>query len=233
MREEQVLKTVLERVEAVRAAVGSITRVLPIDRAFVSTKALEALPGRETLSKIDPILSALEAQVATGVQAVTAALDRADSALVTVRAEWDQRKKAVQQDYEKILRELQKSKIDGAEFIKLRRQIEELRPLKDRDAALHREAAEHDSHRRNLVAEWEDLKAQEFRSLQAAAKRVTRSLERRVRVEVTMGGNREALAKLLREVPGIGRLTSRESAIRMLLHSKTTPRGPICSLIPS
>ncbi|MCC6358550.1 MAG: AAA family ATPase [Phycisphaerales bacterium] len=206
VREEQVLKTVAERIDTVRTAAESISRVLPIDRAFVSAKALETLPGRETLSKADPILAALEKQVAASAQTLTTALDRAESALTTVRAEWEQRKKAVQQDYEKILRELQKSKIDGAEFIKLRRQIEELRPLKDRETALQREAAEQAAHRRNLAAEWEDLKAQEFRSLQTAANRVTRALEKRVRVEVTMGGNREALAKLLREVPGIGRL---------------------------
>ena len=42
--------------------------------------------------------------------------------------------------------------------------------------------------RRNLLAEWEDTKAEEFRALERAGKRVTRQLLGRVRVRVEFGG---------------------------------------------
>ena len=42
------------------------------------------------------------------------------------------RKLGVQKEYEKILRELQRSNVDGEEFIRLRRQIEDLQPLQER-----------------------------------------------------------------------------------------------------
>ena len=79
--------------------------------------------------------------------------------------------------YEVILRELQKSKIDGEEFINLRRHTEELRPLKDRQDRLQRDLKEHEGERRNLLTEWEDVKAEEFRHIRRAAKKASKKLK--------------------------------------------------------
>ena len=49
------------------------------------------------------------------------ALACADEGVASVRTEWETRKKDVQSTYEKILRELQKPRVDGEEFIRLRR----------------------------------------------------------------------------------------------------------------
>jgi hypothetical protein len=136
-----------------------------------------------------------------------AALKAADTELADIRARWDGRRKAVEATYEKVLRDLQKSKIDGEEFIRLRRQIEELRPLRERRESLTRELAQHETRRRQLLADWEDVKASEFRSIERAAKKVTKKLRDRVKVEVTMSGNREPLEKLLRDEVG-GNLTA-------------------------
>ena len=127
------------------------------------------------------------------------ALARADEGVALVRTEWETRKKDVQEVYEKILRELQKSRVDGEEFIRLRRQIEELRPLRKRRASARRTEKEHADRRRSLLAEWEDFKALEFRRLDGAAKRVNKKFRDRVQVEVTAAGNREPLFKLLRD----------------------------------
>ena len=61
--------------------------------------------------------------------------------------------------------------------------------------------AEHRERRRNLLVEWEEAKAEEFRALERAGKRVTRKLKGRVRVRVRVefGGNRESLFQLLRD----------------------------------
>jgi len=68
----------------------------------------------------------------------TDAIDRAGKGLIEIRRRWDLRKKQVQEAYEKILRDLQKAKIDGEAFIRLRRQIEGLRPLKEQKTSMHR-----------------------------------------------------------------------------------------------
>ena len=88
------------------------------------------------------------------------------------------------------------------EFIQLRQQIEELRPLNDKMERLKRDLEAHEAQRRNLLAEWEDTKAAEYRQVETAAKRVSRKLRDRVQVRVTMAGNRDQLERLLREIGG-------------------------------
>ena len=101
-----------------------------------------------------------------------------------------------------MLRDLQQSKVDGAEFIRLRRQIEELRPLCHRLEGLGKDLKAHEAHRRNLISEWEDIKAREYREIADAAAKISKTLRERVKVEVTMAGSREPLDRVLREIEG-------------------------------
>jgi predicted metal-dependent phosphoesterase TrpH len=213
VREEQVLKTSGGRLTPYRELLGDLRRALPIDRAFVAQKALEGLPGREILAEIETVLSALNRELDAVAKRLQEALDGADQRLASVKTKWEVRKKEVQAAYEKILRELQKSKVDGEEFIRLRRQIEELRPLRERQAILQRTRKEHEDRRRSLLAEWEDAKAEEFRQLERAAKKVSKQLAERVRVQVTFAGNREPLFLLLKEQVR-GRLSETLDAFR-------------------
>lgn len=213
VREEQVLKTSTDRLGPYRQLLEDLRRALPIDRAFVSQKALDDLPGKEILAEIGTVLSALNRELDAVAKQLQEALDGADQRLASVKTKWDERKKEVQAAYEKILRELQKSKVDGEEFIRLRRQIEELRPLKERQTMLQCARKEYDDRRRNLLAEWEDVKAEEFRQLERAAKKVNKQLAERVRVQVTFAGNREPLFDLLKNRIG-GRLSEALDALR-------------------
>lgn len=213
VREEQVLKTSVGRVGPYREIVEDLRRALPIDRAFVSQKALEGLPGGEILAEIETVLSALNRELDAVAKQLQEALDGADQRLASVKTRWEVRKKEVQAAYEKILRELQKSKVDGEEFIRLRRQIEELRPLRERQTILQRARKEYEDRRRSLLAEWEDVKAEEFRQLERAAKKVSKQLAERVRVQVTFAGNREPLFQLLKDRVG-GRLSESLEALR-------------------
>ena len=149
----------------------SLRQEIPIDRLFLSEKALEDLPGREILAGADGILARLSRDVEEVAKRFDEALARADEGIAKIRWRWNERKQEVQRAYEKILRELQKSAVDGEEFIRLRKEIEGLRPLRERRLLLRRLADEHMERRRTLLAEWEDLKAEEFRLLDRAAKR--------------------------------------------------------------
>ena len=154
----------------------------------------------------DVVLDDLAADITAVLPQLKQILDRAQSRIQDVSSRWHKRKKDVEEEYQKILRELQKSKVDGEEFIRLRQHIEELRPLNDRQKALARDSKEHANQRRNLLAEWEDLKTEEFRGLERAAKLVSNKLARSVWVQVTPEGNREALLQLFRDAVG-GRLS--------------------------
>lgn len=213
VREERVLSSIPERLTPFRECLESMKREIPIDRAFLSAKALEDLPGRQILARANETFAQLDRDLERIAKELEQALQRADEGVAGVRAEWEMRKKEVQAAYERILRELQKSRVDGEEFIRLRRQIEELRPLRERQSLTRRVEKEHADRRRALLAEWEDFKAEEFRRLDRAAKRVNQKLRDKVQVEVTAGGDREPLFRILRDEVG-GRLSEAIDSLR-------------------
>ena len=202
VREERLFLTLGERIDHYRTIHNELAEGLPVDTAFVSSKALEGLPNAKILAEIEGLLGTLSARLKTLSDQFGKALAEVDRAIAHKKSRWTERKTKIEETYEKLLRELQKSKIDGAEFIQLRQQIEELRPLNDRMGSLKRDLELHEAQRRNLLAEWEDLKAAEYRQVESAAKRVSRNLSNRVQARVAMAGDRDPLEKLLREVGG-------------------------------
>lgn len=213
VREERVLDSIPQRMAPFREALDLLRKELPIDLAFLSGRALEGLPAREMLSGANKALTDLGTDTERIAHDLNRTLERADNAIREVRTAWNRRKERVQAEYEQILRELQKSRVDGEEFIRLRRQIEGLRPLQDRLVLLQRLEKEHGDQRRTLLAEWEDLKAAEFRTFDQAARKVSGRLRNRVQVEVTGAGNREPLFKMLREEIG-GRMSEAIESLR-------------------
>ncbi len=202
IREERIFAIIPERLEHIREIHSALLEALPVDGAFVSSKALEGLPNAAILAEIGTILGSLSTKLKDIGGRLAKAIAETDSAVTGTKTRWDEKRKVIEETYEKLLRELQKSKIDGAEFIRMRKQIEELRPLKEKKGLLKRDLAAHEAQRRNLLSEWEDIKASEYREIQRAAKKVSRKLRDRVRVECTMAGNRDPLEQVLREVGG-------------------------------
>lgn len=205
VREERVLKTANERTNPARELLADIRRHSAIDVAFLSDKALDGLPAKPLLRELEAALGDLSSSIREAAASIDAGLNRADGVIDRVRAEWDKRKKAAQAEFERTLRDLQRSKIDGQEFIRLRSQIEELRPLSDRRALLQRSLEEQQNRRRALSAEWEEVKRVEYQQLERASKKVNKGLHGRVRVRVEFGGDRKPLSDLLRGLIG-GRL---------------------------
>ncbi|MHB1267675.1 MAG: TrlF family AAA-like ATPase [Acidithiobacillus ferriphilus] len=217
VREERILATIKERLAPVSMLHQKLAGLLPIDTAFLSAKSLEGLPNSVMLMEGAAILDRMTVQLQVIAGQIEQMLSVSDAGVSALRGRWDERRQAVETTYQALLRELQKSKIDGEEFIRLRRQIEELRPLREKKEALTRDLATYQQNRRNLLDEWINLQSAEYRALEKAAKRVSRKLGGRVRAMVTMGGNREPLEKLLRDEIGgnlaalLERLKSRET----------------------
>jgi len=205
VKEEQVLKTARSRLSQVREGLEDMRMIVEIDRAFVSETALKELPAKETLRRLDPILESLETNLRKIVEEYEKYLRTAETDIEKVSEQWEQRHQEVQNEYEELLRKLQKEAVDGEEFVRLSKQIEGLKPLKDRQEKLNREKEALLVRRRNLLIDWEELKAQEFRSLEKAAKKVSRKLDKQVRVEVSFCGDREPLFAVLHTKIG-GRL---------------------------
>ena len=198
VRGEQVMDSIPERLRTFRDGLEAMRQELPLNRVFLSPEALEDLPGRDILGGADRVLERLSSDLQSIVRQLDEALARADDGIAEVRSRWDRHRLEVQNAYEEILRELQQAAVDGEEFIRLRGEIEGLRPLQDRQSLQQQQESEYLNRRRALLAEWEDVKAAEFRALDRAAQNVSGRLTGRVQVEVTAAGNREPLAALLR-----------------------------------
>lgn len=217
VREERILITIKERLAPISTVRQELASMLPIDTAFLSAKALEGLPNSAMLVEGQAILDGVTAQIQKITGQIEQTIATADAELSALRSRWDERRQVADTTYQSLLRELQQSKIDGEEFIRLRRQIEDLRPLRERKDALISDLSANQTRRRSLLDEWFNLLSSEYRALEKAAKRVSKKLGGRVRAKVTMGGNREPLEKLLREGVGgnlaalLERLKSRES----------------------
>ena len=223
VREERLLASVPERLAPFRECLETLNYEVPVDRAFLSAKALEGLPGKTILEQLDGVFRAFDLELRRIATNLDQALKRVDEGVARVRKDWESHKATVEEVYQRILRELQKSHVDGEEFIRLRGRIEDLRPLRERQASARRTEKEHAGNRRSLLAEWEDFKAQEFRRLDRAARRVSRKLRNRVEVEVAAAGDREPLFKLLREKVG-GRLSEAIEAYGMFTISPSPAR---------
>ena len=207
VREERVLESIPERLRTFHECVDLLRQEIPIDRVFLSPRALKDLPGREILTAANEVLERLSDEIQQTISQLDKALRQANEGIAGIRHRWNVRKREVQAAYEKILRELRRSAVDGEEFIRLRREIEALRPLRERRTLLRRLEEEYRTHRRSLLADWEDVKAEEFRRLDRAAKKVNKKLKGRVQVDVTAAGNRKPLFTLLRSEVG-GQLAS-------------------------
>jgi DNA repair ATPase RecN len=213
VREEGVLDTVDETVAELAEALGEFERTLPLARDFVSSGSLADLPNRGLLAELDAVIQELSGAAEKGATSIRRAIDGASERVRDVRTRWDGVNAAADANYQKTLRELQKTNIDGEEFIRLRRRIERLSPLNDELQKVKRELTAAKKERDALIVAFENAKAKEFRALERAAKRVSRRLKDRVRVEVRFQGNAEPLVELLRRKVG-GRLSESFDILR-------------------
>lgn len=207
VREERILKATAERVEPFREWLESLQQELPVHREFLSAKSLAELPSKDVLADGDRVLKQLSDALGQLVADFEKVLVRAEEEITQLRSRWEPHRRKVDASYEQILRDLKESAVDAAEFIRLRTEIENLRPLRKREALLRQLEGELVERRRSLLVEWEDFKASEFRRLDRAGREIGEKLKGQVQVEVTATGNREPLVELLRERVG-GRLAS-------------------------
>lgn len=213
VREERVLQTLMECLRPFRDVLDTLHREIPIDRAFLSEKALDELPSKDLFKSANHILESLSKTTGDITAQMDVALQTADKDIAAIRGQWEKHAKDVETAYEKTLRDLQKSHVDGTEFIRLREQIEKLQPLLSQKTKLSEMHRESKKQRSDLLAAWADIRAREFRSLNGAAKKIGKKLKRRVRVAVQESGDKGALVNFLREKIG-GRL--QETAERLL-----------------
>lgn len=196
-REEQIFATSEMRLEPINSVLADLRDLLPLDREFLSTRALKDLPNAKMLERLDAPFEHIEETLKNAIELVADSLLKAREQVAEIRQEWQPLRNAAQLILDQKLRELQKDKIDGTEFLKLQKEIDGLQPLEKQKQILLNEQAELEQARRNLLGEWESTLLSDFRALEQAAKRVSKKLDKRVRVRVEHQKERAALRALL------------------------------------
>ena len=202
VKEEKVFSLIQERLEPFGEFEQSLRDALPIDTAFLSAKALEGLPGASILTEASPVFDRLNLYLEGLLKQLNQYIQDAQKDFQSAKTKWMERKNKVENDYQVILRDLQKSKIDGEEFIRLSKKIEDLRPMKEQIDSVKRALHEFEFQRKKLTDEWENLKQSEYQEIERAAKKVSKELRERVRVKVTNAGYKAPLIVLLKEILG-------------------------------
>jgi len=212
IREEQLLKQVDEVISQVRHLASGLRAGLPLDVSFLDG-VQDDLPSAEQFRGFRTLFDGLQTATAQAAAVIEEAISLGNGQRTAFQATWDARRSVVEATYEKTLRELQKSKVDGEEFVRLKKQIELLRPLREQRTALEQRVESERESRRACLVDWDNAKAEQFRALERAARKVTKRLEGRVRVRVSFAAVRDELLTLLKERIG-GRLSEALETLR-------------------
>jgi len=212
IREEQLLKQADGVVGGVRKLAANLRAATAVDTAFLDA-ITDDLPSAEKLRALKTSFAGLQQVIEQAATTIEQAVGTVEGERAVFKTAWDEQRKTIEAAYEKTLRELQKSKIDGEEFVRLKKQIEALRPLRDQRTVLEQRLAQERDARRTRLVDWENAKAEQFRALERAAKKVTKRLEGRVRVRVSFAAVRDELLTLLKERIG-GRLSETFETLR-------------------
>ena len=202
VREEQVIKTFEARLSDIDAVTAMIDEAAPIDLTFLSDEALVELPAKEVLAALRPALAGVEGAVRAASRDISRAIQQAREKVTSVKSAWAVRKADSERAYGKVLRDLQKGKIDGEEFIRLQRRMEELKPKKDLFRKAESALGKLNAERLDLLNELDELRRKEFRRLELAAKHVSARLGDKLRIRVEFLGNRSLLAEHLKKLGG-------------------------------
>ena len=216
VREQRLLDSIPERLASLQQCLKDLRQEIPIDRAFLSPRALADLSGGVIIADANDVLDRLSREAEAIIDRFEQSLVCAEQGIVEIRSRWGERERQVLDEYDRIVRGLQDLPVQADEFVQIRTQIERLRPLGERREMVTRLREQHLRERRAQVAEWEDLKRQDFRQLERAARTVGEKLGDRVQVEVNIAADRRPLVQLLRKRIG-GCLSE---AITVLSHEK-------------
>jgi predicted metal-dependent phosphoesterase TrpH len=168
------------------------------EAALVGEEAKE-LPNMVIVAKLDAVQAQLFQKINAAGKSIEAAAREASGAMEKIKSEWTPMQKAADELYQKTLRELKADGYDASQFVQYKNQVDRLKP-KEAELKVHNKALiQHQKVRRELLAKWDAAKAEDFRELQKAARKVSKRLKDRVRVSVRSSPSLEQLEAVIRK----------------------------------
>jgi predicted ATPase len=203
-REESIIKAGRQQLPAFKKGFEMLHQAVTQIVAFREGLATDDLPNHDLMERVDVALANFEEQARNSLDEVSEAWKQTEAELLEISKDWEMRRQAKRGEYEKMLRELHKEAIDGAEFMKLRKEYEMLVPLQKVARKLQQQSDELLAQRHLLLEEWEETKSQLFEFDQEAADKISEELAGRVRARVVREFDLNPLFELLkRHVKGL------------------------------
>lgn len=199
-REEAFLKTSRERVTSFRKPLEQLRQKLEMENGGARGNSDEPLPNADLMKKINVEQERFEHAVREGIARLEEQIEKSYRQLMNYAQEWETRRRGRQEEYLKALRSLQNETIDGNTYLRLRRELEELRPLRAQAAQHAHKLQELEKKRRRALAKLHEANQALFALDHQAAEYVSEMLAGKVRVRVAQEDARETISTLLREL---------------------------------
>ncbi len=199
-REDLILRAGRERVAKLRKTVEQVSQTLEMEGWSYESKPNERLPNADLIEKLAAENERVAEAVRKGLAHLEEILQQGHHNLLGLSQEWETRRRARQEGYQKILRQLHKEAIDGEAYMRLRRELETLAPIRLQHAQHAQKLRELENKRKRFLQKLHEACKQLAKIDTVAAKRVSALLEGKVRVAVTQENDRAALLGKLRDL---------------------------------
>ena len=157
------------------------------------------LPNGAIVAKLDAVQAKLLQKVTAAGKSIEAAVKEAAAAVEKIKAEWAPKQKAANELYQKTLRELKAEGHDAGKFVQYKDQLDRLKPKEAELMTRNKTLGQRQKARRELLAKWDAAKAEDYRELQKAARKVSKRLKDRVRVNVRPSASLDQLEAVIRK----------------------------------
>lgn len=200
-RERQIATRVDEELQHLHYGLTGLRDNLP-DLTFISDKALEGLPNAAQLIYVRTTLNQLQQTFRSHLQTMQAELAEGEQKLRLQLDAWNSSLQLGETELEKALRSLptmagKSGQEIGTAYQRLMQDIERIKPLSARIDTFEKLLDSHRQERRNLLAELSDLRSEHISALQGAAKKLSRQLKGKLKVEVIAEADRTPLRRFL------------------------------------
>jgi len=201
-REQSVLATTGSRIDDFVNAVDPLRDPGLLDPTFITAPGFTGagdIVMRETIAEL---IERLRTEARAAVAALDAATSVARDELTAVETEWTNRTAAVRDRFDVVLRTLQGTGLDANRYLATRRAVERLSPLVDRRPQVHGRLTTLRDERRQLLAQLAEEAADDRRRVSQACSAAGAKLRDVVRVKPVPSESRDAILKLIENVPG-------------------------------
>ena len=157
------------------------------------------LPNGAIVAKLDGVQSKLLQKIEAAGKSIEASTAEASAAVKKIAGEWAPKQKAAEEAYQQTLKQLKAEGHDAAKYVNYKDQVERLKPKETELKTRKKTLARHRTARIDLLAKWDEAKAEDFRELQRAAQKVSRRLKDRVRVTVKRSASLQQVEAVIRK----------------------------------